>query len=136
MKNILSLFLLAVMAMLMWGAVTSPALALSSEVADSIKDQAETVGRTAFGEQGGEGDLLTVRVAGIIKTVLGFVGVIVVVIIVYAGFLWMTAGGNSEQVSKAKQWIVNAIIGLAITLSAYAITDFVINKMIEASMSS
>ena len=133
MKNIISLMLVAIFAILMWGAVVSPVSALSSDVADSIKQQAETVGSTAFGEQGGEGDLLTVRVAGIIKTILGFVGVIVVVLVVYAGFLWMTAGGNSDQVGKAKDWMINAIIGLAITLSAYAITDFVINKMIEAA---
>lgn len=132
MKNIVTIFVLAIM-MLGMVAMAEPSFAISADVADVIKGEAETIGSSAFGEQGGEGDLLTVRVAGIIKTVLGFVGVIVVVIIVYAGFLWMTAGGNSEQVKKAKEWMINAIIGLAITLSAYAITDFVINRMIEAS---
>jgi len=54
-------------------------------------------------------------------------------LIIYAGFLWMTAGGNPEQVDKAKQWLTNAIIGLAIILAAYAISGFVIDNLFAAT---
>jgi len=62
--------------------------------------------------------------ANIIRVLLGLLGTIFVVLIVYAGFLWMTAGGNEENVKKAKGYIFNAIIGLCIVLSAYGITFF------------
>ncbi|MEK7072567.1 MAG: hypothetical protein AAB969_03285, partial [Patescibacteria group bacterium] len=50
----------------------------------------------------------------IIQIFLGFLGVIAVVLIIYAGFLWMTAGGDSGKVDKAKSYIKNAIIGIVI----------------------
>jgi hypothetical protein len=61
-------------------------------------------------------------VAFIIKAFLGLLGIIAVALMLYAGFLWMTAGGNSEQVGTAKSIIINATIGLAVLLSAYTIT--------------
>jgi len=53
---------------------------------------------------------------------LGFVGVIVFLNILFAGYQWITAGGNEEIVTKAKTRIKNSIIGLIIVLAAYAIT--------------
>mgnify|MGYP007094937435 CR=1 FL=1 len=69
----------------------------------------------------------------IIKLALGFVGVVVVIIMIYAGFLWMTAGGNEDQVKKAKAWMTNAVIGLVIVLAAYAISDFAIKTILDAT---
>lgn len=56
--------------------------------------------------------------------VLAFVGVIFFVLMIYGGFLWMTASGNDTQTAKAKELIVAAVIGLIIVLSAYAITSY------------
>lgn len=61
----------------------------------------------------------------IIGAVLAFVGILFFILMIYAGILWMTARGNEEQVSKAKDLIMAAIIGLIIVMSAYAITAFV-----------
>jgi len=47
------------------------------------------------------------------------------IIIVYGGFTWMTAGGNEEQINKSKKLLINAAIGLAIIILAYSITYFV-----------
>jgi len=44
---------------------------------------------------------------------------------VYAGLMWMTAGGNEDRIKKARQILIAAIIGLVIVLSAYAITQFI-----------
>lgn len=60
-----------------------------------------------------------------LKMVFAVLGVIFLSLTVYAGFRWMTAGGNEEQVSEAKALIRNAAIGLAIILLSYAITTFV-----------
>ena len=74
-----------------------------------------------------------VTIARIIRVAMSLLGIIVVVIILYGGFLWMTAGGNDEQVGSAKGWIISGVIGLAIVLSAYAIATFVINQLITAT---
>jgi hypothetical protein len=70
-----------------------------------------------------------VIVGRIIQVALGFIGIVMVVIILYGGWLWMTAGGNEEQIGRAKSVLVNASIGLAIIISAYAITTFIINSL-------
>jgi len=41
---------------------------------------------------------------------------------IYAGYLWMLARGNEQEVEKAKNIIIYAVIGLVVVLSAYAIT--------------
>lgn len=64
-------------------------------------------------------------VGSIVGAVLAFVGILFFILMIYAGILWMTARGNEEQVTKAKNLITAAIIGLIIVMSAYAITAFV-----------
>ncbi|MFH1789897.1 MAG: hypothetical protein ABH832_02405 [bacterium] len=59
-----------------------------------------------------------------IKVILSTLGVIFFVLTIYAGFLWMTAGGNEEQIEKSKKLLKRAVIGLIIILSAYSITWF------------
>jgi len=90
--------------------------------------QTETIGDVAgLGSQ----DLTTV-IAQIIRAILGFLGVVAVVIIIWGGFLWMTSGGETEKVGKARKFIIMGIVGLAIVLSAYAIASFVITALVGA----
>ncbi len=71
--------------------------------------------------------------ARLINIVLGFLGVVLLVIILYAGFLWMTAGGDAAKVDKAKAWLRNGIIGVIIILFSWAIASFIINSLINAA---
>ncbi|MCX6785418.1 MAG: Ig-like domain-containing protein [Candidatus Komeilibacteria bacterium] len=64
----------------------------------------------------------------IVNIVLGFLGIVAVIVILYGGFIWMTAGGEAEKIEKAKKIIINAAIGLAIILSAYGIVMFVVSR--------
>lgn len=80
----------------------------------------------------GEADLQS-TIGNIINVVLGFLGVIAVVIVLFGGFKWMTAGGNDEKVQEAKKLLIAGVIGLAIIFSAYAITSFVLTSLISAS---
>ena len=68
-------------------------------------------------------------VANIIGVILGFLALIFLVLTIMAGFKWMTAGGNDEEVKKAQTSLKNAVIGLVIVLAAYAITYFVFNSL-------
>ncbi len=110
---------------------TMPALALD-RTDEAIRD---IVGQTAVaGAKSGLG-LRDVRltVALVIAYSLSVLGVIFLVLIVYAGFLWMTAGGEEEKITKALKIIKNAIIGLLITLSAFAIEIFVFRVLVRST---
>jgi hypothetical protein len=63
---------------------------------------------------------------------LTLVGVIFLALTIYAGFLWMTAGGNEEKIKKAKGMLTNAIIGLIIIMASYIITDYVLKAITSA----
>ena len=71
--------------------------------------------------------------ANLINIALGFLGIIAVIIIIYAGFKWMTAGGNEEQVGDAKKMLIQSIIGLAVIFSAWIIASFVIDRLGRAT---
>ena len=68
-------------------------------------------------------------VGQIINIALGFLGILLLAYLLYAGFLWMTAGGDSKKVDEAKTMIRNAIIGLIIIVAAFAISNFVLTNL-------
>lgn len=70
----------------------------------------------------------------IIQVALSFLGVIFLVLTIYGGFLWMTAAGDESKVESARKMITAAIIGLIIIVSAYAISYFVISKLVEKTL--
>ncbi len=76
---------------------------------------------------------IRVTIARIIQIALGFLGVIALGLIMYAGFIWMTAKGNEEKVTQAKTILKNAGIGLAIILSSFAIVTFILNSLVGAT---
>lgn len=80
----------------------------------------------SIGAQIGLGDAdLKETVLNIIRWILGIMTLIAVVMIIYAGFVWLTAAGNEDNVDKAKKIISAAVIGLIVVLLAWAIVIFV-----------
>ena len=71
-------------------------------------------------------------IGNIIQIVLGFLGILTVLIILYGGFQWMTSGGNEDKISGAKKMISSGVIGLVIILAAYAIAGFIVNSLATA----
>ncbi len=61
----------------------------------------------------------------IIQYLMGFLALIVFLLILYAGWMWMTSGGDPGKIKKAKGIIANAVIGLAVIIFSYTITLFV-----------
>lgn len=76
---------------------------------------------------------LPILVARIIRIFLTVIGIVFVVLVIYAGYLYLTARGEAEPIKKAGKILRNAIIGLAIILASYAITTFILNALLEAS---
>lgn len=67
----------------------------------------------------------TTLASNLVSQVLSFVGVLFLILMIYGGFMWMTAAGNDERVKTARKVVVSGVIGLIIILSAYAITKFI-----------
>lgn len=68
-------------------------------------------------------------VGNIVAIGLGFLGVVFFLLVLYSGLRWMIARGNAEDVTKAKDTLEAAGIGLIIVLSAYAVSSFVLGGL-------
>lgn len=91
----------------------------------------------AFGETVDDrNDVTDVKIvlAKLINIFLGFLGIIFLILIIYGGFLWMTASGNEENVKKARSLLVAGVIGLIIVLSSYAIAKLITEKVFKATV--
>lgn len=66
----------------------------------------------------------------IVSTVLSLLGVVFLILIIFAGYNWMTAAGEEEKVKKAKDTLTHAAIGLIIVISAYAIWALIYLKLL------
>lgn len=110
--------------------IALPSVALAQS--DSLNANDLGVGAIENSIKLGSGDVRETA-AKIINVALGFLGIIAVVIVLLGGFKYMVAGGNEEKTSEAKKLIVSGIIGLAIILSAWAITSFVITRLVTAT---
>lgn len=109
---------------------------MSLAVTSSIREDAFGQLNSAAGDGGaGFGSYKDPRetAARIIKIALGLVGTIFITLAVYAGFLWMTAGGVEENITKATGILKMAITGLAIILVSYAITTFVSENLLKST---
>ena len=107
-----------------------PLLALA-ETAPSMKDllnEAAGPGGAEFKTDDpklGQTGIATV-VGNVVRVFLSFLGVIFISYMIYGGYTWLTAAGNDEKITKAKNTIRDGIIGLIIVLAAYAIYTFII----------
>lgn len=66
--------------------------------------------------------------AGILGIVYFVAGVVAVVVIIIAGFMFVTAAGDPTTVTKAKNAILYAVVGLVVVALAFVITQFVMGR--------
>ncbi len=107
----------------------APAIASASNPAqDTLKEIGSTKG--PYQDMPSGYGISQVVGAGI-EAALALIGVIFIVLMLYAGYHWMTARGEEEKVEKAKDTITRAIIGIIIVVGAYAIWQFVFDNLIS-----
>lgn len=91
-----------------------------------------------LGDVGGAAELSDTELPEIIGTLinvfLSILGIIFLVLVLYAGFLWMTAAGDTGKVDKAKTLLTQAIIGLILILASYAIANFVVDAIARSGL--
>jgi hypothetical protein len=76
---------------------------------------------------------LRAGIMSFINIIMGLLGTIAILIILYGGFKWMTSGGSDDKVGEARKLIIEGAIGLVVILSAYAIAQFVLDTAISAT---
>jgi len=75
---------------------------------------------------------IRLTIARIIRIALGMMGIVVLGYMIYGGYMFMTAAGDEGKVTEGKKVLINATIGVAIILSAFAIVQFVITQLTNA----
>jgi len=130
MKKIIALSLFVVVCSLFVAPIMVNAIDANTFGGDLVTQ----VGKQATGGQTTVS--LTTIIGNIIKVVVSLLGLIAVVLIIIGGFQWMTSGGEEEKITKAKQLMINGIIGLVIIVLAYAIATFIIDKLVTVSTTS
>ncbi len=75
-------------------------------------------------------------VGNVLKIALGFLGIVFLGLLLYAGFLWMTASGEEEQVKKARGIIANSVAGLVIIGASFLLTNYVLDQLGTAIQSA
>lgn len=73
-------------------------------------------------------------VGAVLTALFGLIAILFFGMMLFAGYNWMTAMGDSEKVTKAKDTLITASIGLVIVLAAYAITTFVFSSLTSTTM--
>lgn len=131
MKKIYSLLLLVLLALPV-SLATFNAQVARAATGDSVLNNLQSFGGTSGYVTAGydkQGTFLDTMIGRIVSIVLGLLGIIFFVIILYAGLLWMTSGGDEKKVAKARQLIITSSIGLGVILAAATITWFIINQL-------
>lgn len=67
-------------------------------------------------------------VANILNAVYLWAGILCVIVIVVSGLMYATSGGEAAKITKAKNAIFGAVIGIVVIILAYAITLFVVGR--------
>ena len=79
-----------------------------------------------------EGNLDT-QAATVVKGILVAMALVFFGLMVYSGIVWMTARGEEDRITKARETIIAAVIGLIVVVSAYAVTNLLVDKVIIGS---
>lgn len=121
------------------GALIAQALIGAAVSAADIGTQSQSyldlIGSGIYGKDvsGQSENQVLINVGSIINAMLGLLGTVAVLLILWAGFRWMFSQGEKDKIEEAKKLMINAAIGLAIILSAYAIANFVISNLFRST---
>lgn len=115
------------------GMMFSPVTALAQSGNNPFVDAQDLAGQVGS-NAGIQSDRTLPQIVGqIINIILGFLGIVLLLLILYAGFLWMTAGGDEEKIKSARGYISSAVIGLIIIVAAFAISNFVLGSLVNVT---
>lgn len=74
---------------------------------------------------------LPIIIARVIRVFLGTLGIIFTIVVLYAGWIYMTAQGDDTKLKKAKEMIKNGVIGMVLCVFSYTITTYILNSLLD-----
>lgn len=74
-------------------------------------------------------DTLMDKIGSGVQLILGLVGIVALIYLIYGGFMYITAAGDADKATKGRTVIINALIGIAIVALSYLIVAVVINTL-------
>lgn len=109
-----------------------PKIALAKNLSDAFSDMLPGFAQTAgYNEDSNDP---TIIISTIIQVALSLIGVLFLILMVYGGYLWMTAAGSDEKLKRSQNTITAAVIGLVIVVAAYAISSFVVRSFQDTTL--
>lgn len=106
-----------------------PVLSPSLAIAQSSKNEIRNGVDSAAGGANKDPKSIDTIINNIVNVLSAAVGVVAIIMIIVAGFRYVTSGGSSERISSAKNALVYALIGLVVATLAQVIAKFVINRV-------
>lgn len=94
--------------------------AFSNSDINYLKEEARSLKQTDLGGP-------NLLIGSIIKLIVGISGAIALAMVVYGGFVWMTAAGNAEKISSAQKIIIWALLGLVALSISYLVLNILLN---------
>ncbi|MCX6796066.1 MAG: hypothetical protein NTW06_01050 [Candidatus Falkowbacteria bacterium] len=116
-------------------AVIAAPIKFKTQFDNSLQKTGGGAGYTPIGLNQAE-KTLTTKIGKYIQAALSFLGVLFLILMIYGGYVWMKARGNESEVTRAKEILTNAGIGLVIVILAYAISYFVISALANGALAS
>jgi len=117
-----------------FGLFLSLPLRVDAATPDTAQSLLKGVGENAKYDVKGDDTSLATTVGNIISASLGILGVLFLAFTVFAGYQYLTAGGDEEQIKTAIKYLRNAIFGLIIVLSSFGITKWVVGSIVQSSL--
>ncbi len=108
---------------LLAASIFSPQTTLAADCSNI--SAADGSGATELCNPLGDGATPQTLIGKIINAAMGIVGSIALLMFIYGGFVWMTAAGNEQSVTKGRDILIWATVGLIIIFSSYALVKFV-----------
>lgn len=121
-KKIRTLFLGTMLVCGLLAPIASPVF-VGAAPADQIKSGVNKAGGNS------KRDNLSKDIKNITNLLLFLVGVIAVIAIVISGLRFVTANGNQDQITSARNGVLYAVVGIVVALMAYAIVYFVVDNL-------
>lgn len=137
MRQVFTSLLYGILAVLLFHLDVAPVTAqISVDTKLEVGAQHVAAEKTAGYENTAESGSVQKAVGLVINSVAGLIGTLLLILIVFGAYEWMTAAGNDDQITKAKDTIKRAIIGVFILLAAFAITKLVVTTVIYSTQKS
>jgi hypothetical protein len=113
-----------------------PVLVLAPALAGAVSPSTDTrgIGEIPDGSGVFQSDNLIGTISLVIQWALGFIGIVIFIIFLFAGFEYATAGGDEGKAKGAQSRMINAVIGLIIIFFAFVASNAVLSFVFQQSI--